>query len=352
MQLVINSYGASLHRLGELFQIKVDGRDVKVAAQKVRSLLITTGAHFSSDTIQLALEHNIDVIILDKFGHPSGRFWPAKMGSTAAIRRRQIQVAESPESLEVIRAWTGAKLQNQADFLEQLARRRPPRAAEFADAVSEIRAENERLTGLTGSVEELRNQILMLEGRAAASYWQLMGTLPPTPFQFKSRTKHPARDSYNAMLNYAYGVLYSHVDRACIIAGLDPFVGFLHTDNYNKRSLVFDLIEPFRIWADRIVTKLFTGRRCHETMFSSSRDGITLEKEAKALLLGELNTYLDEAIHYQLKSGRKGKTHQIKRRACIQAEAHTLANRLLGKEGGLPQVMETKEIFAGDDDAE
>jgi CRISPR-associated protein Cas1 len=159
MQLVINSYGASLHRLGELFQIKVDGRDVKVAAQKVRSLLITTGAHFSSDTIQLALEHNIDIVILDKFGHPSGRFWPAKMGSTAAIRRRQIEVAESPEGLEIIRAWTGTKLLNQADFLLELGRRRPARAAEFATAVGEIQAEAHslanRLLGKEGGLPQV-----------------------------------------------------------------------------------------------------------------------------------------------------------------------------------------------------
>jgi hypothetical protein len=48
------------------------------------------------------------------------------------------------------------------------------------------------------------------------------------------------------MLNYGYGVLYSLVEKACIYAGLDPFVGFLHTDNYVKKSLVFDLLEPYR----------------------------------------------------------------------------------------------------------
>ena len=46
-------------------------------------------------------------------------------------------------------------------------------------------------------------------------------------------------------------MLYSLVERACIVAGLDPFVGFLHTDNYNKKSLVFDLIEPFRVLGER-----------------------------------------------------------------------------------------------------
>ncbi|MGB3458597.1 MAG: CRISPR-associated endonuclease Cas1 [Halobacteriota archaeon] len=36
------------------------------------------------------------------------------------------------------------------------------------------------------------------------------------------------------------------VEKACIIAGLDPYIGFLHTDNYNKKSRVFDVIVLFR----------------------------------------------------------------------------------------------------------
>ena len=35
------------------------------------------------------------------------------------------------------------------------------------------------------------------------------------------------------------------VEKAYIIAGLDQYIGFLHTDNYNKKSLVFDVIELF-----------------------------------------------------------------------------------------------------------
>ena len=47
-------------------------------------------------------------------------------------------------------------------------------------------------------------------------------------------------------------------------------VGFLHTDNYNKKSLVFDLIEPFRILGDRTTVLLFTGRRVFEARTTSN----------------------------------------------------------------------------------
>jgi len=347
LQLVINTFGSSVRKQGEMFRVLCGGRHVDVAARKVQSLLITTGAHFSTDAIQLAVDHNIDVVLLDKFGSPYGRVWTAKMGSTAAVRRRQIAAADTAEGVALAKAWVLTKLDNQRELILELGRRRPDAKEEFEKVAEGIDAERRQLEAAAGNgVDDVRNAVFGMEGRSAAAYWGLIGTLPPANFRFKARSKHPARDPFNAMLNYSYGVLYSEVERACIVAGLDPFVGFLHTDNYNKQSLVYDLIEPFRIWADRNVTKLFTGRRCRETMFTRGDDGVILEKEAKELLLGALAEYLDQSVRYRVKSSRKGKTRQIKRRACIQAEAHTLANRLLGKQGGLPEIMETREVFA------
>jgi hypothetical protein len=50
MQLIINTFGASLQRRGELFRVAVGDRNVEIAARKVQSILLTTGSHFSSDS--------------------------------------------------------------------------------------------------------------------------------------------------------------------------------------------------------------------------------------------------------------------------------------------------------------
>ena len=39
----------------------------------------------STQAVVTALEHNIDIMFLDKFGDPTGRVWFSKMGSTALI---------------------------------------------------------------------------------------------------------------------------------------------------------------------------------------------------------------------------------------------------------------------------
>src|SRR5438477_161295 len=60
------------------------------------------------------------------------------------------------------------------------------------------------------------------------------------------RETRGAVDPLNSALNYGYGVLYAQVEQALILAGLDPYAGFLHADRPGKPSLVLDLIEEVR----------------------------------------------------------------------------------------------------------
>jgi CRISPR-associated protein Cas1 len=105
MQLVINTFGASLRKQGDRFLIQAGGKKVALSAHKVQSILITTGTHLSADAIELASQHNIDLIFLSKHGDPYARVWQTKMGSTATIRRRQLENADTPEGLAFV--WDG-----------------------------------------------------------------------------------------------------------------------------------------------------------------------------------------------------------------------------------------------------
>jgi len=55
MQLVINTFGASLRRQGERFVVRAGAKRMAVAAGKVRSIKVTTAVHLSSDARVLAV---------------------------------------------------------------------------------------------------------------------------------------------------------------------------------------------------------------------------------------------------------------------------------------------------------
>jgi CRISPR-associated protein Cas1 len=344
MQLVINTFGASLRKEGDRFLVKAGDKQFAVSAHKVQSILLTTAAHLSTDAIELASIHNIDLVFLDKYGDPYARVWQTRMGSTAAIRRRQIEAAEGPEGLAFVRDWVQAKLRHQLEFLKELSRRRPDAGAAFDGPLGTLRDCVTQVGGITGGLDEQRGTLMGLEGTAGRVYFACLGKLVPEAYRFEGRSRQPAKDEFNAMLNYAYGVLYALVEKACICAGLDPFVGFLHTDNYNKKSLVFDLIEPFRIVGDRATLLLFTGRRVQKDYFEAVPGGVALNKEGRAFFISQLNERLDHVVRYPVQ-GKPGKSRNVKQRDIIRHEAHGLANALLGK-CDMPRVVETRVLWA------
>lgn len=318
MDLVLTTFGTYLHRQGEMFVIKIKDESREVSSRKVRSILITTGASLSTDAIELALEKNIDVIFLDKFGDPLGRIWHGRPGSTTAIRRAQLRLADTEAGLKLALGWLLRKLSNQVEFLREARVKRTRLSVELTQGIDALLDLRQRLEAVEGRLDELRGAIMNLEAQAGRVYWNTINLLLPKGFRFPARSRNPAKDEFNCLLNYAYGVLYGTVERACVLAGLDPYVGFIHTDHYNKTSLVFDLIECYRIWADRTVVGLFAARQVKQDMFNKLHNGLTLNKQGKAVLMERFEAHLDEGIRYR--------NRNIKRRDVVQLDCHQLAN--------------------------
>ena len=120
MQLVINSYGAYLRKSGNCFLVKREDKSFEVAVSKINSILITTSAYITTDAIKLAVDNNIDIVFLDAYGEPYGRVWHPKLGSTTLIRRRQLEIYDTSEGLNLAKEWGLKKLDNQIELLTRL----------------------------------------------------------------------------------------------------------------------------------------------------------------------------------------------------------------------------------------
>ncbi len=321
MQLVINTRGAYLKKEKNCFLVKNDEKTFEVSADKVDSILITTSATITTDAIEFAVENNIDIVFLNYFGDPYGRVWHSKLGSTTLIRRRQLEAEASTLGFNLARGWIVQKLENQLDFLKDLKKNRPDDYDTLTQCIAKIEQLKDNLMSMKGSLDEKRGSIMGTEGMASLTYFEALSSIMPDAWKFNGRSRDPAQDAFNCLLNYGYGVLYSQVEKACIIAGLDPYMGFLHTDNYNKKSFVFDIIEMFRIHIDRTVINLFSKKQVHEGLFDKIPGGLYMNKEGKALLISAVNEALDKEIEY---NGRN-----VKVRNTIQMECHRIANSLI-----------------------
>ncbi len=308
----------------EIFRFQNKENRLDLSPMKVESIIISNKAMISTQAISLALENNIDLVFLDKYGFPIGRVWFSKMGSTALIRRKQLEAANNEQGIRFVIDMVKQKLNNQIAFLKKLKYARPEKKELFEAPVHTIQGSLEALSHDQINLEDSRALIMGLEGAAGRAYFSCISKIMTEKFQFKGRSRRPALNPFNAALNYCYGVLYSKVEKACIIAGLDPFVGFMHTDNYNKKSLVFDLIEPFRIFADQVAVYFFTGKKAKDEYFDQQPFSCTLNTKGKPVVIDALNRHLEEKVRYRKRN--------VKRKYLISHEAHKLANILLEDE--------------------
>jgi CRISPR-associated protein Cas1 len=298
MDLVLNTFGACLTKDNEAFMvINKDGKQ-RIPPVGLRSIQIAKGAQISSDAVLLAIEHEIDVLFVDNTGKPAGRIWSNKYGSISTIRKGQLEFVRSADAAKWIKEIIRSKIENQqallwtfaASMLEmnKFIEHTAMRMEKYRTKISELQGE---------TVSDIAAQLRGYEGIVSKMYFEQMNAFLPEEYRFAVRSQHPATDVVNALLNYGYGMLYGKIEGALIRAGIDPYIGVLHRDEYNRPVLVYDVIERYRIWVDYVVYMLVIQRVIGEEYYSVKSDGsYWLEGLGRRVLIQSLNDYLAEII--------------------------------------------------------
>lgn len=328
MQIYLNTYGTYLHVKDDMFEIRVPVKDAEpekkhIAAHKISSIIMSTSAALSTDAVRLALMNNIDIIFTQSDGFPMGRIWHSKLGSTTKIRKRQLEASLGKEAVTFTKTWIIEKMNNQLDFIKDLKKHRSQMAGYLDEKIGRIENLIISLTALKAEkIEDVADTIRGLEGTCGRMYFETISYVIPDQYQFDGRSMRPAKDAFNAFINYGFGILYTRVEKSLMIAGLDPYVGFLHRDDYNQKSMVFDFIEPYRTFVETAVFRLFSAKKVNKAHIDEITNGVTLNKEGKELLVTALNEYMEsETIRY------KGRNQT--RANAMQQDAHTFANGLI-----------------------
>jgi CRISPR-associated protein Cas1 len=221
------------------------------------------------------------------------------------------------------KGFAAGKVANQANLLKYMAKYRKASDAELHEAVhaaaEEVRTHTQEIADLTGGqVEEIRPQVLSAEGRAASRYWAAVRSLLLVDLGWPGRRTRGATDPLNCALNYGYGVLYSQVERALVLAGLDPYAGYLHADRPGKPSLVLDLIEEFRqTVVDRSVLGLVNK-------------GVSIALDERGRLDEPTRRTLAEKVLARMEAGERYERKKQPLRVILQMQARHVATFVRG----------------------
>lgn len=298
MELVLNTFGTSLQVENQMFVVThSDGRQL-IDPDKLRSILISKGARISSDAALLAIEREIEVLFVDGSGKPSGRIWSVKYGSVSTIRRRQLAFVDSKASIEWLKELIGEKLDNQVALLLSITSADKSLREVHKHSIERIQNIREKLKTASGeTLQDVLPTFRGWEGSASKYYFAAISACLPGNLRFQNRSQNPATDVFNMLLNYAYGMLYGKVEGALIRSGIDPYIGVMHRDDYNRPVLVYDVIERYRVWADYVVFGLASQQVFTTDCYSVKPDGsYWLENSGKRILIQSLNDYLSEVV--------------------------------------------------------
>jgi CRISPR-associated protein Cas1 len=267
-----------------------------------RVLVIDTGVAISSDVIRVCSEEGIPIHFLTDRGQPIAALYSAGLIGTVLTRRAQLFAYENAKGVAVAKAFVHGKLENQAHLLCYMAKYRKEADADLYEEMSlvavEMRDYQHELQQLQAErIEQIRERVMSVEGRAAQRYWSTIARIIPEQLAWPGRETRGAIDPFNSALNYGYGILYTQVERALVLAGLDPYAGFLHADRPGKPSLVLDLIEEFR---QTVVDRTIVGM-VNKHMLIEQDEQFLLSKTTREKIVEKVRERLESSELYEKK---------------------------------------------------
>ncbi len=298
MELIINTFGVSLNRDNNAFVVTNDDGRKRIPVDGITSIQIGKGVQVTSDAIFLAIENEIQMIFAEKSGMPLGRIWSHKYGSISTIRKGQLEFSSSHDALIWIKDILCKKIENQQGMLLLLSSDDAEIMNLRRKAIARMEEYRNKILALEGElVSDVASTLRGWEGSAAHIYFEALSWFTPEHLHFTGRTQHPAMDPINALLNYGYGILYGKIEGALIKAGIDPYIGILHRDEYNRPVLVYDVIELYRVWVDYVVMSIATQDVVNSDYFSVREDGsYWLENLGRRVIIQSINDYLEEVV--------------------------------------------------------
>ena len=294
MKIVINEFGSYISKKENRFVIKSKEKKEEYSSDQIDQIIISSPSSISESAVKLAVDNNIDIVYASFNGKPFARIYPCTLGGTTLTRREQALAYFDNRGAVIIKEILRAKLKNQLFLIKRLNK---TRKGIFFFEVENMERNLQKIENLSGeSMEAMRGKFLGFEGYAAAIYFKCLSQICP----FNQRNPR-GKDIFNISLNYGYGLLYSEVERACILAGLDPYLGFLHKDRYGKPSMVLDLVEQFRPFIDRAIINLFVRKQISDKDLEIIGEAILLTKSGRRKIIEEVMKILNWKLSYKNK---------------------------------------------------
>ncbi|HNS33530.1 MAG TPA: CRISPR-associated endonuclease Cas1, partial [bacterium] len=261
------------------------------------------------------LETGTETSLFTLYGKFLGRLAPVE-SRNVPLRIAQYEHYRSSElKLEIAKSFVSGKIVNSKTILSKYSRNHPE--IDFSSHILELGTLHEEIAR-KASVSSLMG----IEGRASAVYFECFGCMLLKNFEFKNRVPRPPRDPVNSLLSFGYAMLANEMFSSLSGRGFDPYLGYLHSNEYGRPALALDIMEEFRQPViDRLVIELVNKEIIKPGGFEDKDDMVYLCDEARKEFLSNYERRMQTKISYNEK--------MLNYRELMHSQVETLASSLL-----------------------
>lgn len=237
---IISDHGKLTKKDEALHFYGADGTVRKIFVHRADRIIISGSVEITGSALRMIMRHQIDTVFLSKNGKYNGKL-EFSDGKNVFLRKKQYDLlSDESKKIELVRSIVRGKVRNQIAFMQRIGRKKASVSIDKAIHDAQRNAAN---VEHASSIDMLRGY----EGYGSKVFFSVFKeNIDPEWAVFKGRSMQPPRDVVNAVLSYVYTLLLYRVDAIIVMEGLDPYVGYLHTLDYGKRALCFDLMEEYR----------------------------------------------------------------------------------------------------------
>lgn len=238
----------------------------KLPFQKILALFVIGHIRITTPLIEKCKKFGVALVVMKPSLRPVF-FWADSAEGNFLLRQRQYEFVK--EDISVAKILVENKIRNQLKALCDT--RRKDNLTEQSRAM---------LQGCLDTLPDITeyNSLMGIEGTGAkyffAAFYQ--------DFDWHQRRPRTRCDTLNVTLDIGYTILFNYIECFLRMFGFDLYVGVYHRMWFKRKSLVCDIMEPFRPIIDKAVRTAWNRKQFSEKDFKVQKGEYRLRCERNA----------------------------------------------------------------------
>jgi CRISPR-associated protein Cas1 len=279
MKLMLNGYGSYLGMEKGCFSLRDRKGNIAkypLFENQIGEVILKSGNAVSTGALASLGFWGIDALIMTQKGKPVAMLKSLDDDSHVKTRICQYEALKDGRAFEVAKQFVKAKIEGQNIVLKKYGLK--------TDTSVKLRINALEMEDL----KKFRRKLMQIEAKFSQFYFKQILQLIPEKIRPESRRGFKAYDGVNNLFNLAYELLAWKVHRALLNAKLEPYLGFLHSEQFGKPSLVCDFQELYRYLIDDFVIQYC--QKLAKRDFTFKTEKLSAQKKGKREYLVDVET--------------------------------------------------------------